>query len=80
VTLSNNRADRNADLGFDVEGVTDGGGQVAKFNGNPEQCRGVACRPRTADQLQSLSIPSLTALQNAKVKAKSSPLQLKHKK
>jgi parallel beta-helix repeat protein len=80
VTLSNNRADRNADLGFDVEGVTDGGGQVAKFNVNPEQCRGVACRPRTADQLQSLSIPSLTALQNAKVKAKWAPLQLKHKK
>jgi hypothetical protein len=80
VTLSNNRADRNADLGFDVEGVTDGGGQVAKFNVNPEQCRGVACRPRISDQPQSLSIPSLTALQNARVKAKLAPLQLKHKK
>ncbi len=43
ITLTNNRADRNADLGFDVEGVTDGGGQVANFNGSPAQCIGVAC-------------------------------------
>jgi hypothetical protein len=80
VTLSNNRADRNADLGFDVEGVTDGGGQIARFNGNPEQCRGVVCRPLITDQPQSLSIPSLTVLKNARAKAKLAPLQLKHKK
>lgn len=80
VTLSNNRADRNADLGFDVEGVTDGGGQIARFNGNPEQCRGVVCKPLITDQPQSLSIPSLTVLKNARAKAKLAPLQLKHKK
>lgn len=44
VTLSNNRADRNADLGFDVAGVTDGGGNSAKFNGNPAQCDGLDCK------------------------------------
>jgi hypothetical protein len=44
VTLANNRADRNADLGFDVNGVTDGGGNTAHFNGNPAQCDGVVCR------------------------------------
>ena len=44
VTLSNNRADRNADLGFDVAGITDGGGNSAKFNGNPAQCDGLDCK------------------------------------
>ena len=48
-TLSGNRADRNADLGFDVLGVTDGGGNSAKFNGNRTQCEGLVCRvPRGA--------------------------------
>lgn len=44
VVLSNNRADRNADLGFDVFGVTDGGGNSARLNGNPAQCDGILCR------------------------------------
>jgi hypothetical protein len=41
--LSRNRADRNADLGFDVFGVTDGGHNSAKFNSNPAQCVGIVC-------------------------------------
>jgi Right handed beta helix region len=51
VTLSNNRADRNADLGFDVEGVTDGGGQIAEFNENPAQCDGLVCNNRVGKSL-----------------------------
>jgi hypothetical protein len=43
VMLSNNRADRNADLGFDVGGIADGGGQTAEFNGNPIECVGLLC-------------------------------------
>jgi parallel beta-helix repeat protein len=43
VTLANNRANQNADLGFDVNGVTDGGGNTGKSNGNPAQCDGVVC-------------------------------------
>jgi hypothetical protein len=55
VTLSDNRADRNADLGFDVLGVTDGGGNRAKFNGNPAQCDGVVCwTPPRARNKQSI--------------------------
>ena len=47
VTLVNNRANRNANLGFDVNGVTDGGGNTAKFNGDPAQCDGVVCGSNT---------------------------------
>ena len=45
VTLTSNRADRNADLGIEaVDQVTDGGGNRARRNGDPRQCVGVACR------------------------------------
>ncbi len=44
VTLAKNQADRNADLGIDAPGVTDGGGNRAKFNGDPQQCVGVDCK------------------------------------
>lgn len=43
ITLSGNYADRNADLGIDAPGVTDGGKNRAKFNGDPRQCVGVDC-------------------------------------
>jgi parallel beta-helix repeat protein len=44
-TLSRNLALRNTDFGIEaVPGVTDGGGNRARGNGNPEaQCIGVAC-------------------------------------
>jgi len=48
ITLSNNRADNNADLGFDVAGVTDGGGNIAKLNGDPAQCDGLDCAVKVA--------------------------------
>lgn len=42
--LMNNRAFGNADLGIDaVQGVIDGGGNIARFNGDPRQCVNVAC-------------------------------------
>jgi hypothetical protein len=42
--LSRNRAVRNADLGIEaVRGVTDGGGNVARRNGDPRQCTNIAC-------------------------------------
>ena len=45
-TLTENRANRNADLGIEaVAGVTDGGGNAASGNGNPAQCVNVACSP-----------------------------------
>lgn len=44
VTVSGNRAERNADRGFEVSGVTDGGGNTARRNGHPEPCLGVVCR------------------------------------
>jgi hypothetical protein len=43
-TLSGNRAFNNADLGFDVLGVIDGGRNSARLNGNPAQCEGLLCR------------------------------------
>jgi parallel beta-helix repeat protein len=44
-TLTANRAVRNADLGIEaVRGVTDGGGNVARGNGDPRQCTNIACR------------------------------------
>ena len=43
-TVTENRANRNADLGIEaVPGVTDGGGNAASGNGNPAQCANVAC-------------------------------------
>jgi hypothetical protein len=44
ITVTGNTANRNADLGLDVAGVTDGGGNRASLNGNPAQCDGVTCR------------------------------------
>jgi len=43
-TLSGNKADRNHDLGIEaIPGVTDGGHNHAKHNGNPLQCSNIAC-------------------------------------
>ena len=45
VVVRANRAFFNADLGIEaVPTTTDGGGNRAKHNGNPEQCVGVRCR------------------------------------
>ena len=42
--LVNNGAFGNADLGIDAAlGVIDGGGNVARFNGDPRQCVNIAC-------------------------------------
>jgi parallel beta-helix repeat protein len=42
--LMNNRAFGNADLGIRaVEGVIDGGGNIARFNGDPRQCVNIVC-------------------------------------
>jgi parallel beta-helix repeat protein len=42
--LTENRAVRNGDLGIAaVRGVNDGGGNVARHNGDPRQCTHVAC-------------------------------------
>jgi len=44
-TLTGNRAFRNGDLGIQaVRGVIDGGGNVARYNGDPRQCVNVTCR------------------------------------
>lgn len=48
VTITGNRANHNADLGFDVVGATDGGGNRATHNGNPQQCLGVLCNHASA--------------------------------
>jgi Periplasmic copper-binding protein (NosD) len=43
--LAGNRAVRNRDLGIEaVRGVIDGGGNIARGNGDPRQCVNVACR------------------------------------
>jgi hypothetical protein len=43
-TLTDNRANRNGDLGIEaVRGVNDGGGNVARHNGDPRQCTNIAC-------------------------------------
>jgi hypothetical protein len=43
-TLTGNQADRNADLGIEaVRGVTDGGANIARHNGDPRQCTHIAC-------------------------------------
>lgn len=42
--LTENRAINNADLGIEaVEGVIDGGGNIARSNGDPRQCTQIAC-------------------------------------
>jgi hypothetical protein len=44
-TLTRNTANRNHDLGIEaVPGVTDGGGNRARGNGNPLQCTNIDCR------------------------------------
>jgi parallel beta-helix repeat protein len=43
-TLTGNEADRNADLGIAAaRGVTDGGANIARHNGDPRQCTHIAC-------------------------------------
>jgi parallel beta-helix repeat protein len=43
--LISNRAVRNNDLGIEaVRGVNDGGGNVARHNGDPRQCTNIVCR------------------------------------
>jgi Periplasmic copper-binding protein (NosD) len=43
--LTRNRAVRNGDLGIEaVRGVNDGGGNVARHNGDPRQCINIVCR------------------------------------
>ena len=45
VTISNNFASFNGDLGIEAfPGVTDGGGNKAHWNGNPAQCLNVRCK------------------------------------
>jgi hypothetical protein len=45
-TVTSNVANDNTDLGIEaVAGVTDGGGNRARGNGNPAQCVGVRCTP-----------------------------------
>jgi parallel beta-helix repeat protein len=45
VTLRENRAARNGDLGIEgVRGINDGGGNVARRNGDPRQCTHISCR------------------------------------
>jgi parallel beta-helix repeat protein len=44
-TITKNRADNNGDLGIEaVPGVSDGGRNKARGNGNPAQCVNVSCR------------------------------------
>jgi len=44
-TLTGNRARRNGDLGIEaVFGVIDGGGNIARHNGDPRQCTNIFCR------------------------------------
>jgi parallel beta-helix repeat protein len=43
VTLTENKANRNADYGIEGLGVVDGGKNKAHHNGNPAQCLGVVC-------------------------------------
>jgi parallel beta-helix repeat protein len=43
--LSRNRAARSGDLGIEaVRGVIDGGGNIARHNGDPRQCTNVVCQ------------------------------------
>jgi parallel beta-helix repeat protein len=55
-TLRNDTANRNHDLGIEAApGVTDGGGNTARGNGNPLQCINVACTPRVGHKSRSTS-------------------------
>jgi hypothetical protein len=43
-SLTGNRAFHNACLGIRaVQGVIDGGGNIARFNGDPRQCVNIGC-------------------------------------
>jgi large repetitive protein len=43
--LTRNRAWRNTDLGIEaVLGVIDGGGNIARHNGDPRQCKNIVCK------------------------------------
>jgi nitrous oxidase accessory protein NosD len=43
-TLTSNRAVRNGDLGISaVRGVNDGGGNIARHNGDPRECTNIVC-------------------------------------
>jgi hypothetical protein len=44
VVVEDNSALGNAGYGIEAYGATDGGGNIARRNGNPAQCLGVACR------------------------------------
>jgi parallel beta-helix repeat protein len=45
IKLTGNLAARNGDLGIEaVRGVIDGGGNRARHNGDPRQCRNIVCR------------------------------------
>lgn len=43
VVVADNQARRNAGIGIDTVGVTDGGGNTARSNGGTSQCVGVVC-------------------------------------
>jgi hypothetical protein len=43
VVVTDNQARRNAGIGIDAVGVTDGGGNTARGNGGSTQCVGVVC-------------------------------------
>jgi len=44
IKLTSNLAARNGDLGIEaVRGVNDGGGNIARHNGDPRQCTNVVC-------------------------------------
>lgn len=66
VTLTNNKAVMNASLGFDVDGVIDGGGNIAKFNGNAVQCIGLLdCGPSAISGVNASSRGSEDAIEPA---------------
>ena len=63
VTLTGNRADRNADLGIEaVEGVVDGGGNRARHNGDPRQCLSVSGERRRREAQDFRKGEALNAL------------------
>ena len=43
ITLTSNKANKNADYGIEADGVVDGGKNKAHNNGNPDQCLGLNC-------------------------------------
>lgn len=46
VVVGSNRADRNAELGFNTVGVSDAGGNLARHNGDQRECLGIDCSGR----------------------------------